>query len=114
MLAGCALRSLSQATAALWIAGSLDPIHTIWVVTKTLVVMQPDARASNQRIVARVAGTFAGVFAAWLITTAFHSAAVSSVCILVLAPLIPHHVARRYWLHTALIALLVLLAYDLA
>jgi hypothetical protein len=109
-----ALAFAGAATAALWIAGSLDPIHTIWVVTTTLVVMQPDARASYQRIVARVAGTFAGVFAAWLITTAFHSAAVSCVCILVVAPLIPHHVARRYWLHTALIALLVLLAYDLA
>jgi hypothetical protein len=32
----------------------------------------------------------------------------------VVAPLIPHHLANRYWLHTALIALLIQLAYDLA
>jgi uncharacterized membrane protein YccC len=32
----------------------------------------------------------------------------------VVAPLIPHHLANRYWLHTALIALMILLAYDLA
>jgi hypothetical protein len=32
----------------------------------------------------------------------------------VVAPLIPHHLASRYWLHTALIALMILLAYDLA
>jgi uncharacterized membrane protein YccC len=102
------------ATAALWLGGTLDPIHTIWVVTTTLVVMQPDARASYLRIVERIAGTFAGVIAAWLITLGFHSAAVVGACILLVAPFIPHHLANRYWLHTALIALMVLLAYDLA
>jgi len=102
------------ATAALWLGETLDPIHTIWVVTTTLVVMQPDARASYRRIVERIAGTFVGVFAAWLITVGSHSVPVICVCILVVAPLIPHHLANRYWLHTALIALLVLLAYYLA
>jgi uncharacterized membrane protein YccC len=102
------------ATAALWIGGSLDPIHTIWVVTTTIVVMQPDARTSYRRIVERIAGTFAGVFAAWLITKASQSEAVICATILVVASLIPHHLAKRYWLHTALIALMVLLAYDLA
>jgi len=109
-----ALAHAGAATAALWLGETLDPIHTIWVVTTTLVVMQPDARASYRRIVERVAGTFAGVFVAWLITVGFHSAAVICACILIVAPFIPHHLANRYWLHTALIALLVLLAYDLA
>jgi hypothetical protein len=40
--------------------------------------------------------------------------AVICAVILVVAPLIPHHLAKLYWLHTALIALMVLLAYDLA
>jgi hypothetical protein len=102
------------ATAGLWLGGTLNAVHTIWIVTTTLVVMQPDARASYRRIVERIAGTFAGVFAAWLITTATDSVTVICVCILIVAPLIPHHLAYRYWLHTALIALLVLLAYDLA
>ncbi|MDR3420817.1 MAG: FUSC family protein [Xanthobacteraceae bacterium] len=102
------------ATAALWLGGTLDPIHTIWVVTTTLVMMQADARASYRRIVERIAGTFAGVFVAWMITRGFHTAPAICVFILLVAPLIPHHLANRYWLHTALIALLVLLAYDLA
>lgn len=109
-----ALAFAGAATAAMWIGGTLDPVHTIWVVTTTLVVMQPDARASYRRIVERIAGTFAGVIAAWAVTLAFHSAPVIIVVVLIVAPLIPHHLANRYWLHTALIALMVLLAYDLA
>jgi hypothetical protein len=54
------------------------------------------------------------VFAAWLITFGFPSEAFICACILVVAPLIPHHLANRYWLHTALIAVMILLAYDLA
>ena len=109
-----ALAFSGAATAALWIGGTLEPIHTIWVVATTLVVMQPDARASYRRVVERIAGTFAGVLAAWAIIAAFPSVAVVCAVILVVAALIPHHLANRYWLHTALIALLVLLAYYLA
>ena len=109
-----ALAFAGAAAAALWLGGTLDPIHTIWVVATTLVVMQPDARASYRRIVERIAGTFAGVFAAWMITLGFNSVPVVCAAILLVAPLIPHHLANRYWLHTALIALMVLLAYDLA
>jgi uncharacterized membrane protein YccC len=108
-----AIAFAGAATASLWIGGTLDPMHRIWVVTTTLVVMQPDARASFLRIVERIAGTFAGVVGAWGITIAFHSAEVIGGAILVVAPLIPHHLAKRYWLHTGLIALMVLLAYDL-
>jgi len=78
-----------------------------------LVVMQPDARASYRRIVERVAGTFASEVGAWLIAMLFHSAAVICGAILAVAALVPHHLQHRYWLHTALIALMVLLAYDL-
>lgn len=108
-----ALAFAGAATAALWIGQALDPTHTIWVVATTLVVMQADARFSYRRIVERIAGTFAGVAAAWVITGS-QSIALISVCVLVVAPLIPHHLANRYWLHTALIALMILLAYDLA
>jgi uncharacterized membrane protein YccC len=108
-----ALAFAGAATAALWIGQALDPTHTIWVVATTLVVMQADARLSYRRIVERIAGTFAGVAAAWVITGS-QSIALISTCVLVVAPLIPHHLASRYWLHTALIALMILLAYDLA
>ncbi len=108
-----ALAFAGASTAALWLGGTVDPVRTIWIVTTTLVVMQADARASYRRIVERIAGTFAGVFAAWAITVMVQSATVICAAILVIAPLIPHHVTKRYWLHTALIALMVLLAYDL-
>jgi hypothetical protein len=108
-----ALAYSGAAVVALWIGKTLDPVHTIWIVVTTLVVMQPDARASYRRIVERVLGTFLGVVVAWIITMLFHSAIVICVVVVLIAPLIPHHLARRYWLHTALIAVVVLLAYDL-
>jgi hypothetical protein len=89
-----ALAFAGAATAALWIGQALDPTHTIWVVATTLVVMQADARFSYRRIVERIAGTFAGVAAAWVITGS-QSIALISVCVLVVAPLIPHHLANR-------------------
>jgi uncharacterized membrane protein YccC len=101
-------------TLALRIGSAFDPTHRFWIVITTLVVMQPDASASYRRIVERVVGTFAGVVVAGAITLVFHSAFVIAALVLALAPLIPHHLASRYWLHTALIAVMVLLAYDLA
>jgi len=108
-----ALAFAAAATAALLIGQALASTHTIWVVATTLVVMQADARLSYRRIVERIGGTFAGVVAAWAITGS-QSIALITAAILVVAPLIPHHLANRYWLHTALIALIILLAYDLA
>jgi uncharacterized membrane protein YccC len=108
-----ALAYAAAATASLWIGLWLDPIHTIWIVTTTLLVMQPDARASFRRILERIGGTIAGIAAAWAITRVTHSPIAICAAIIVVAPLIPHHLAHRYWLHTALIALMILLAYDL-
>lgn len=109
-----ALAFSGAAVASMWIGNyALDRVHAIWIVTTTMLVMLPDARASYRRMFGRIAGTFAGVFAAWVITSVFDSAAVICIAILVVAPFIPHHHANRYWLHTALIALMVLLAYDL-
>src|SRR5262249_39112116 len=92
----------------------IDPGRALWVVVTTLVVMMPDARASYVRMVERVAGTGLGVVAAFAITSLIHAPIVIIVLVLLLAPLLPHHLQRRYWLHTALIALLILLVYDLA
>jgi Fusaric acid resistance protein-like len=100
-------------TMGMWIGSSLDPTHRFWIVITTLLVMLPDANASYRRIVERIAGTFAGVVAAWAITVGTDSMTLISLAILIVAPLIPHHIGERYWLHTALIALVVMLAYDL-
>ncbi len=104
----------AAATLGMWIGDRLGEQHGYWIVITILVVMQPDVRSSAMRIVQRIAGTLAGVGAAWAIAAVIHSRAVNCAAILIIAPLIPHHLTQRYWLHTALIALLVLLAFDLA
>lgn len=101
-------------TAAFALGMTLDPLHMPWIVTSTLVVMQPDAGASYRRILERVAGTFAGVAATWLTLFATGNAIALTLLILLIAANIPHHLHRRYWLHTALIAWAVLLMYALS
>jgi len=108
-----ALAFAGAAVASMWIGNRPDRVHAIWIVTTTIVVMLPDAQASYRRIFGRFSGTIAGVVVAWVITSVFNSAALICIAILLVAPLIPHHHAHRYWLHTALIALMVMLAYDL-
>jgi len=100
--------------ASLWIGLMIDPSRALWVVVTAMVVMQPDARASYVRIAERIAGTVLGVVAAFALTSIVHSVWALGAAVLLIAALIPHHLQHRYWLHTALIALLVLLVYDLA
>jgi uncharacterized membrane protein YccC len=121
-----ALAYAAAASASLWVGLTLEPLRAVWVVTTTLIVMQADARASYQRIVERITGTFAGVIFAWIIVAlvskaalAWHAQPISeswTLCVIALiaAPFIPHHVGQRYWLHTALIALFILLMYGYA
>jgi uncharacterized membrane protein YccC len=109
-----ALCYAAAGAAALWIGLTLDPGRAIWVVTATLIVMQADAQSSYQRIVERIEGTFLGVIAAWLIASTISEKWMLCAIALAATPFIPHHVGQRYWLHTALIALFVLLMYGYA
>jgi len=109
-----ALAYAAAATLSLWIGVTLDPSRVLWVVVTTLVVMQPDARTSYVLIVHRVAGTVIGVAAAFAMTSLVRPVWALVVAVLAIAALVPHHLFHRYWLHTALIVLLILLAYDLA
>jgi uncharacterized membrane protein YccC len=104
----------AAATLALWLGLWVDPQHAIWVVITTLVVMQPDDRKNYRRILERAAGTAAGVIAAYVLTRFAHSTPFMVALLLVTAIALPHHMPLRYWLHTAAIALLVMLGYDLA
>ncbi|MBI1204316.1 MAG: hypothetical protein GC182_17595 [Rhodopseudomonas sp.] len=109
-----ALAYAAAACASLALGVAIDPSRVLWVVVTTLVVMQPDARTSYVLIVQRIAGTVLGVIVAFAITSQVHAPWPIAIVLLCVAPLIPHHLRHRYWLHTALIALLILLAYDLA
>jgi uncharacterized membrane protein YccC len=109
-----ALAYAAAAAGSLWIGLTLDPSRAVWVVTTTLIVMQADARSSYQRIVERILGTFAGVLAAWGFASAISQKWALLAVAVIAAPFIPHHVGQRYWLHTALIALFILLMYGYA
>ena len=109
-----ALAYAAAAAVSLWIGISIDPSRALWVVVTTLMVMQSDARTSYVRIVQRVTGTVLGVAAAFALTIWLSAPWLIALAILLIAPLIPHHLQQRYWLHTMLIAILVLLAYHLA
>ncbi len=108
-----ALAYSAVAGTGLWIGLALDPIRAIWVSTTTLVVMQADAGANYRRIVGRIAGTGAGVIAALALTAVLRTPPALCAAMVVVAAFLPQYVRTRYWLHSALIALLVLLAYDL-
>jgi uncharacterized membrane protein YccC len=109
-----ALAYTAAAVTSLWIGISIDPDRALWVVVTTLMVMQSDARASYVRIVQRITGTVLGVAIAFAVTTWLSAPWPIAAAIVLIAPLIPHHSQQRYWLHTMLIAVLVLLAYHLA
>ena len=109
-----ALAYAAAAGLGLWIGMTLDPTRAIWVSTTTLVVMQADAGANYRRVVGRIVGTFAGVIAALVLTMVLRTTAELCAAMVSVAAFLPHYLRTRYWLHSALIALLVLLAYDLA
>ena len=109
----CACYALAVA-AALWIGQTRGVSHPTWIATTVLLVMQPDARASIERIVQRGFGTFCGVAAAALTVAVFHSTPALLLAVTLLAYLTPHASARNYWLQSALIAWLILVLYDFA
>ena len=86
----------------------------MWVVITTLVVMQPDDRSNYRRILERIIGTLAGVAVAFVLTQFVRAEPLVFAALVVTAAALPHHIPVRYWLHTAAIALLVMLIYDLA
>lgn len=100
--------------AAALLLGSLEGLaHSMWVATTVLLVMQPQAGASYERIVQRVFGTFVGVLCATLVIGLLHSVQVLVACVLLIAFLTPHGISCNYWLHSALVTLLILVLYDL-
>ncbi len=102
------------ATIGFAIGFAIAPTRAIWVSITTLVVMQPDDGRNYRRILERVVGTVVGVLAAFAVTMVLHTPDELAAGMVVVAALLPHQLRRRYWLQTALIALLVLLAYAAA
>jgi hypothetical protein len=109
-----AIAYAAAATFGLWLGLKLDPHHAIWVVVTTLVVMQPDDRHNYRRIFEGVIGTLLGVAVAFILTTFVHAEPLTFLTLIATAAALPHQLPARFWLHMAGIALMVMLAYDLA
>ena len=103
------------ASAIGWTAGrAIDEIHPTWVAVSVLVVMWPDWQKSYQRVLQRVFGTLIGAGVALLIAPRLDDPRYLTLLIVALFCFVPYGVRRNYWLHCALMALVVFLATDLA
>lgn len=102
------------AALGLWIGIELGMTRAIWITVAPLVVMIPGAQATYRRIVEFMFGTTVGVVVAWVLIHTLHAPLVSIVAVLAIAPLIPLQMPHRFWLQTALIAVMLLIAFRLA
>jgi hypothetical protein len=103
------------ATAIGWMAGrSIDEVHPTWVAVSVLVVMWPDWQKSHQRVLQRVFGSIVGAGLAMAIAPRIEDARLLIALIVGLFFFVPYGVRRNYWLHCALMALVVFLGMKLA
>ncbi len=98
-----------------WIAGrAIDEVHPTWVAVSVLVVMWPDWQKSHQRVLQRVFGSIVGAALALVVAPRIQDARVLLALIIGLFFFVPMGVRRNYWLHCALMALVIFLGTKLA
>ena len=103
------------ATAIGWSAGRvIDEVHPTWVAVSVLVVMWPDWQKSYQRVLQRVFGSVVGAVLALVVAPRIDDPRVLLGLIVALFFFVPYGVRRNYWLHCALMALVVFLGMKLA
>ena len=103
------------ATAIGWTAGrAIDEIHPTWVAVSVLVVMWPDWQKSYQRVLQRVFGSLVGAGIALVVAPRVNDPRLLLAMIVALFFFVPYGVRRNYWLHCALMALVVFLGMKLA
>jgi len=96
-----------------WALGhTFDSLHPTWVATTVLVVMWPDSGQSFQRLFQRLVGTMAGSIVALALTLVQGMKPLLFI-VTGLSFFVPHFVRRNYWLHSALMVVLVLTALEL-
>jgi hypothetical protein len=108
-----ALAYALSATAGLWIGIESASIRAVWTSAITLVLMVPDMRTTYTRVFGGMTGTALAVGTVWLVTSIGHSAALLCATIFVAAFLLPSQITR-FWAFSGMIAVIVLLAWDLA
>jgi len=103
------------ATAIGWMTGrAIDEGHPTWVAVSVLVVMWPDWQKSYQRVLQRVFGTVVGAGLAMVIAPRIDDPRLLVALIIGLFFFVPYGVRRNYWLHCALMALVIFLGMKLA
>ncbi len=108
-----ALAYALSATAGLWIGIESGSIRAVWTSAITLVLMVPDVSMTYRRVFGGIAGTALAVCTVWLVTSISHSPALLCAAIFVGAFLLPSQI-MRFWAFSGMIAVIVLLAWDLA
>jgi len=108
-----ALAYALAATAGLWIGIEAGSIRAVWTSAITLVLMVPDVRMTYRRVFGGMAGTVLAVTSVFLVTSISHSPALLCATIVIVAFLLPSQV-MRFWAFSGMIAIIVLLAWDLA
>jgi uncharacterized membrane protein YccC len=101
------------ASAGLWIGVQSGSVRAVWTAAIVLVVMLPDLRITWARIFEVVIGTVLAVLSVWLVTLVGHSPMWLAAVILPLAFVLPSQLPR-FWMFSGMIAIIVLLAWDLA
>lgn len=108
-----ALAYALSATAGLWIGIESGSIRAVWTSAITLVLMVPDVSMTYRRVFGGIAGTALAICTVWLVTSIRHSPALLCAAIFVEAFLLPSQI-MRFWAFSGMIAVIVLLAWDLA
>ena len=98
-----------------WTLGrTVDAVHPTWVTVSTLVTMWPDAARSYERIVQRFFGTLAGALVTLGLIRVVSDPLILATVALAMAFFLPHFLRRNFWLHSALMVVLVLAALDVS
>lgn len=108
-----ALAYALSATMGLWIGIESGSVRAVWTSAITLVLMVPDVGMTYRRVFGGMAGTVLAVCTVWLVTSVSHSPALLCATILPVAFLLPSQV-MCFWAFSGMIAIIVLLAWDLA
>jgi len=101
------------ATIGLWIGIESASTRAVWISAITLVLMVPDVRVTYSRVFGGMIGTAFAVLVVWLVTSIGQSTLLLCTTIFLAAFLLPSQVTR-FWIFSGLVAVVVLLAWDLA
>ena len=108
-----ALAYALAATIGLWIGVESASTRAVWISAITLVLMVPDVRVTYSRVLGGMIGTAFAVLVVWLVTSVGQSTLLLCTTIFLAAFPLPSQVTR-FWIFSGLVAVVVLLAWELA